>query len=183
MTVEETHLKDCYVITPQVFKDNRGYFFESFNADKFQKTTGLTINFVQDNESNSSKNVLRGLHFQIGDYAQSKLVRVVKGAVIDVCVDLREDSPTFKQSFSVELNEDNKKQLFVPKGFAHGFVVLKDNTIINYKCDNFYHKPSERGIIFNDTELNINWGISEDNAILSEKDKELPTLSAYLNEK
>ncbi|WP_298901111.1 dTDP-4-dehydrorhamnose 3,5-epimerase [uncultured Psychroserpens sp.] len=183
MTVEETHLKDCYVINPQVFKDNRGYFFESFNADKFQNITGLTIDFVQDNESKSSKNVLRGLHFQIGDYEQSKLVRVVKGAVIDVCVDLRKDSPTFKQSFSIELNEDNKKQLFVPKGFAHGFVVLKDDTIINYKCDNFYHKLSERGIIFNDKDLNINWGISEGDAILSEKDIKLPTLSDYLNEK
>ncbi|WP_298893592.1 dTDP-4-dehydrorhamnose 3,5-epimerase [uncultured Psychroserpens sp.] len=183
MVVEETHLKDCYVIKPQVFEDNRGYFFESFNAKKFQKETGMTIDFVQDNESKSSKNVLRGLHFQVGNYEQSKLVRVVQGAVIDVCVDLREESPTFGQSFSIELNQDNKKQLFVPKGFAHGFVVLKDNTIINYKCDNFYHQPSERGLIFNDKDLNIDWGISEDDAILSEKDKELPSLSEYLNEK
>lgn len=183
MVVEETNLKDCYVIKPQVFEDNRGYFFESFNKNKFQEITGLTIDFVQDNESKSSKGVLRGLHFQIGNYEQSKLVRVVKGAIRDICVDLREGSPTFGQSFSVELNEDNKNQLFVPKGFAHGFAVLKDDTIINYKCDNFYHKPSERGIIYNDKDLNINWGISESEVTLSEKDKELPTLSEYLNEK
>lgn len=183
MRVEKTHLKDCYVITPQVFEDHRGYFFESFNANKFQELTGLTINFVQDNESKSSRGVLRGLHFQTGDHEQSKLVRVIKGAIIDFCVDLRKESPTFGKSFSVELSEDNKTQLFVPKGFAHGFVVLKDNTIINYKCDNFYNKDSERGIIFNDKDLNIDWRISEDEIILSDKDKELPTFSEYLNEK
>ncbi|TXE19104.1 dTDP-4-dehydrorhamnose 3,5-epimerase [Psychroserpens burtonensis] len=183
MTIEETCLKDCYVLKPTIFEDHRGYFFESFNADKFQKMTGLTINFVQDNESKSSKGVLRGLHFQTGDYEQSKLVRVVKGAVLDLCVDIRRGSLTFGQHFSVELNEDNKKQLFVPKGFAHGFLVLKNETIINYKCDNFYQKDSEGGILFNDKDLNIDWGISEDEIILSDKDKILPTLSEYLNEK
>ncbi|WP_040279606.1 dTDP-4-dehydrorhamnose 3,5-epimerase [Psychroserpens damuponensis] len=182
MIVEKTHLKDCYVLEPRVFEDHRGYFFESFNANNFQKKTGLVIDFVQDNESKSSKGVLRGLHFQIGAYEQSKLVRVVQGAIIDVCVDLRTDSPTFLQSFSAELNDENKKQLFVPKGFAHGFVVLKDNTIINYKCDNFYHKDAERGIIYNDNDLNIDWRLSKDEIILSEKDEVLPTLSEYLNE-
>ncbi|MFT5846817.1 MAG: dTDP-4-dehydrorhamnose 3,5-epimerase [Psychroserpens sp.] len=183
MTVEETYLKDCYVIKPKVFDDHRGYFFESFNADAFQAKTGLNINFVQDNESKSSQGVLRGLHFQIGKNAQSKLVRVVKGAVLDVCVDIRVGSPTFGQYFSVELNEENKKQLFVPKGFAHGFVVLKNDTIINYKCDNFYDKSSERSILFNDKTLNIDWIISEDQIILSDKDKKSPTFADYLNEK
>jgi dTDP-4-dehydrorhamnose 3,5-epimerase len=183
MIVEETRLKDCYVIKPAIFEDHRGYFFESFNADKFQKRTGLNINFVQDNESKSCKGVLRGLHFQIGIHEQSKLVRVVKGAVLDICVDIRKGSPTFGQSFSIELNEENKKQLLVPKGFAHGFLVLDDDTIVNYKCDNLYQKESERGILFNDKDLNIDWGVPEDEIILSEKDKELPTLSEYLNEK
>ncbi|MFT4781984.1 MAG: dTDP-4-dehydrorhamnose 3,5-epimerase [Pseudohongiellaceae bacterium] len=183
MIVEETRLKDCYVIKPAIFEDHRGYFFESFNAVKFQKRTGLIINFVQDNESKSCKGVLRGLHFQIGNHEQSKLVRVVKGAVLDICVDIRKGSPTFGHSFSIELNEENKIQLLVPKGFAHGFLVLDDDTIINYKCDNFYQKESERGILFNDKDLNIDWGVPEDEIILSEKDKELPTLSEYLNEK
>jgi dTDP-4-dehydrorhamnose 3,5-epimerase len=183
MIAEETHLKDCYLIKPKVFDDHRGYFFESFNADTFQEMTGLIINFVQDNESKSSKGVLRGLHFQIGNNAQSKLVRVVKGAVLDVCLDIRKGSPTFGQTFSVELNEDNKKQLFVPKGFAHGFLVLKDDTIINYKCDNFYDKDSERSILYNDKELNFDWGVPEGDIILSDKDKQAPTLAEYLNEK
>ncbi len=181
MVLEETNLKDCYVINPDVFQDNRGYFFESFNANKFQELTNINVNFVQDNESKSLKGVLRGLHFQIGKYKQSKLMRVVNGAILDVCVDMRRHSKTFGHHFSVELSEDNKKQLFVPRGFAHGFFVLKNDTIINYKCDNFYNKSFERGIIYNDKELNIDWGISNSNVILSEKDKNLPTLSKYLN--
>lgn len=181
MVLEETDLKDCYVINPDVFEDDRGYFFESFNANKFQDLTNIEVNFVQDNESKSLKGVLRGLHFQIGKHEQSKLMRVVKGAILDVCVDMRMHSKTFGQHFSVELNEENKKQLFVPRGFAHGFFVLKNDTIINYKCDNFYNKAFERGIIYNDKELNINWGISNNHLILSEKDKKLPTLSKYLN--
>jgi len=181
MVLEETNLKDCYVINPDVFEDNRGYFFESFNANKFYDLTNINVNFVQDNESKSLKGVLRGLHFQIGEYEQSKLMRVVKGAILDVCVDMRLHSKTFGHHFSVELSEYNKKQLFVPRGFAHGFFVLKNDTIINYKCDNFYNKSFERGIIYNDKELNIDWGISNSNVILSEKDKNLPTLSKYLN--
>lgn len=182
MTIEETNLKGCYVITPQVFEDERGYFFESFNASKFRDLTNVDVNFVQDNESKSSQGVLRGLHFQIGTYEQSKLMRVVNGAVLDVCVDMRINSETFGHYFSVELNENNRKQLFVPKGFAHGFFVLEEETIINYKCDNFYNKKSERGVIYNDKELNIDWGISEHKIILSDKDKKLPTLLEYLNE-
>jgi dTDP-4-dehydrorhamnose 3,5-epimerase len=182
MTVEETKLADCYVITPNVFADDRGYFFESFNASKFQELTNIAVNFVQDNESKSLKGVLRGLHFQTGKYEQSKLIRVISGAVLDVCVDLRKSSETFGQYFSIKLSADNKKQLFVPKGFAHGFFVLKNDTIINYKCDHFYNKESERGIIYNDKELNIDWGLSGNKIIISEKDKVLPTFLDYLNE-
>lgn len=182
MTAEETKLKDCFVLTPSVFEDNRGYFFESFNKRKFQELTGLSIDFVQDNQSKSDRGVLRGLHFQIGDHAQSKLIRVIKGSIFDICVDLRKDSETFGQYFSIELNEKNNKQLFIPRGFAHGFLVLKDNTIINYKCDNFYNKNAERGIIFNDKQINIDWDFPENNLVLSEKDKQQPTLSEYLNE-
>lgn len=175
MLVEETYLKDCFVITPQVFTDSRGYFMESFNQQAFNKAINTNINFVQDNESKSSKGVLRGLHFQTGAYAQSKLVRVTQGSVLDVCVDLREQSPTFGKSFSVVLSANNKKQLFVPRGFAHGFLVLENQTVFNYKCDNYYHKPSEAGIIYNDKHININWNFSEEELILSEKDLQLPT--------
>ncbi|MDG5491094.1 dTDP-4-dehydrorhamnose 3,5-epimerase [Psychroserpens sp. SPM9] len=182
MVIEETNLKDCFVIIPHVFEDNRGYFFESFNKNKFKDITGKAVDFVQDNESKSSKGVLRGLHFQIGAYEQSKLIRVVKGRILDVCVDLRKNEPSFGHYFSVELSDKNKKQVFIPKGFAHGFLVLEDNTVINYKCDNFYSKNHERGIIFNDTDLNINWNDSPSDLVLSEKDKSLPTLSEYLNE-
>ena len=180
MIVEETLLKGCFIIKPKVFDDDRGYFFESFNKSEFEKKTGIAINFVQDNQSKSSRAVLRGLHFQIGQYEQAKLVRVVKGSVLDVCVDLRSDSSTFGKHFSVVLNDKNHNQLFIPRGFAHGFLVLEDNTIFTYKCDNFYHKPSERGIIFNDKDLNIDWQFSEHELILSDKDRELPTFEAYL---
>ena len=182
MDIEKTNLKDCFIIAPKVFEDDRGYFFESFNKNKFQKLTGLNTSFVQDNQSKSSKGVLRGLHFQIGEFEQSKLIRVIKGRILDVCVDLREKSSTFGKYVSVELNEKNNKQLFIPRGFAHGFLVLEDNTIINYKCDNFYNTNSERGIIFNDKDLNIDWESSIKDVILSAKDKTLPTLSEYLNE-
>ena len=182
MTVEETKLKDCFVITPNVFADERGYFFESFNARKFKELTNIAVNFVQDNESKSLKGVLRGLHFQTGEHEQSKLIRVISGAILDVCVDLRRGSKTFGQHFSITLSADNKKQLFVPKGFAHGFFVLKNDTVINYKCDHFYNKASERGIVYDDKELNIDWGLSENEIILSDKDKVLPTFLEYLNE-
>jgi len=182
MTIERTPLKDCYILSPTVFKDHRGYFFESYNKNKFKELTGLSVDFVQDNQSKSSRGVLRGLHFQIGAYQQAKLIRVISGGILDVCVDLREGSPTFGQHVSVELNTQNKKQAFVPRGFAHGFVVLEENTIINYKCDNFYNKDFERGIIFNDKDLNIDWQYPNNDLILSNNDKSLPTLSEYLNE-
>lgn len=175
MKIEETHLKGCFVITPKVFEDERGYFFESFNQNVFEQETGIKANFVQDNQSQSVKGVLRGLHFQKGKYAQAKLVQVVKGKVLDVCVDIRKKSPTFGQHFSLLLDDKNHKQLYIPRGFAHGFLVLEDNSIFSYKCDNFYNNESESGIIFNDKILNIDWGISEEALIISEKDKLLPT--------
>lgn len=181
MTVEETHLKGCFVITPHVIKDQRGYFFESFNKAQFEAQTGIVTNFIQDNQSLSSKGVLRGLHFQTGTFAQAKLVRVITGSVLDVCVDLRLESPTFGKHVSVVLDAVNHKQLYVPRGFAHGFLVLEDHTIFSYKCDNYYNKASEAGIIYNDKTLNIDWNFSEENLILSEKDKALPTFKTYIN--
>lgn len=175
MKIEETHLKGCFVITPKVFEDERGCFFESFNQHVFEQETGIKANFVQDNLSQSVKGVLRGLHFQKGAYAQAKLVQVIKGKVLDVCVDIRKKSSTFGQHFSLLLDDKNRKQLYIPRGFAHGFLVLEDNSIFSYKCDNFYNKESEAGIIFNDKALNIDWGIAEGALIISEKDKLLPT--------
>ena len=175
MTIKETKLKGCFLIEPNVFKDSRGYFLESYNQKTFNKLAGINVDFVQDNESFSSKGVLRGLHYQQGKYAQAKLVRVIKGKVLDVAVDIRKESPTFGQYEAVVLSEENKKQLFIPRGFAHGFVVLEDHTIFSYKCDNYYDKASESGILFNDKTLNINWGVPEDQFIISEKDKELST--------
>ena len=177
MKATETKLKGCFFIEPAVFKDTRGYFFESFNQNKFNELIGKDINFVQDNESFSSKGVLRGLHFQTGDYAQAKLVRVIKGKVLDVVVDMRKNSPTFGEHFSIELSEDNKKQLFVPRGFAHGFIVLSDTAIFSYKCDNFYNKASEQGLRYDDPSLGIDWRLPSNEFIISEKDLVLPTLS------
>lgn len=176
MTLTKSPLQDCFILEPSIFNDSRGYFFESYNSDVFQKLTNINVNFVQDNESFSSKNVLRGLHFQKGIHAQSKLIRVISGEILDVVVDLRSYSPTYLKHFTVKISSDNKKQVFVPKHFAHGFLVLSDTAIINYKCDNFYNKESESGIIFNDTALNINWGITENELIISDKDRSLPTL-------
>jgi dTDP-4-dehydrorhamnose 3,5-epimerase len=176
MQVIETKLKGCFVIEPRIFGDERGYFFESFNKEKFKELTGIDIEFVQDNEAFSNRGVLRGLHFQKGKYAQAKLVRVVKGKVLDVVVDLRANSVTYGQSFSCVLSEENKKQLFVPKGFAHGYAVLEDNTVFVYKCDNYYNPASEGGIVYNDESLNIDWVLSPDEIILSEKDKSLKQL-------
>ena len=177
MTATETKLKGCFIIEPKVFKDPRGYFFESFNQNKFNALIGQKINFVQDNESFSSKGVLRGLHFQTGAYAQAKLVRVIEGAVLDVVVDIRKESPTFSEHFSIELSEDNKRQLFVPKGFAHGFIVLSETAIFSYKCDNFYDKASEQGLRYDDSSLGIDWKLPANEFIVSEKDLVLPTLS------
>lgn len=175
MKVEETYLKGCFVITPKVFNDERGYFLETFNQKVFSKETGIKTNFVQDNLSKSSKGVLRGLHFQEGDSAQAKLVQVISGKVLDVCVDLRKNSITFGKHFSILLDGINKQQLYVPRGFAHGFIVLENDTVFSYKCDNYYDKSSESGIIFNDEYLNIDWGFPEDKMIVSEKDKNLLT--------
>jgi dTDP-4-dehydrorhamnose 3,5-epimerase len=175
MNITETKLKGCYIIEPKVFEDTRGYFFETFNKEVFSKLTHIDLNFVQDNESLSLKGVLRGLHYQIGEYAQAKLVRVIKGSVLDVVVDIRENSPTFGQHITIELSGENKKQLFVPRGFAHGFVVLQNNTVFNYKCDNYYNKASERGITYNDRTLDIDWQLEQNQILVSEKDAILPS--------
>lgn len=176
MKVTETKLKGCFVIEPRVFNDDRGYFFESYNKEKFEELTGSKVDFVQDNESFSTKGVLRGLHFQKGEHAQSKLVRVTHGEVLDVAVDIRPDSKTFLQVITERLSAENKKQLFVPRGFAHGFIVLSDTVVFNYKCDNFYNKASEGGIIYNDETLNINWVLDSKEFLVSEKDLVLPTV-------
>ncbi|WP_396602619.1 dTDP-4-dehydrorhamnose 3,5-epimerase [Algibacter sp. R77976] len=175
MKVEETYLKGAYIITPNVFEDERGYFLETFKEKVFVNKTGVETHFVQDNMSKSSKGVLRGLHFQEGDNAQSKLIQVIKGRVLDVCVDIRKDSSTFGKYFSIMLDGINKQQLYIPRGFAHGFIVLENDTIFSYKCDNYYNADSESGIIFNDKFLNIDWGLSEDEILVSEKDKKLLT--------
>jgi len=175
MKATETRLKGCFILEPRVFKDERGYFFETFNSNTFNEVTGTNTSFVQDNESYSTKGVLRGLHYQTGEHAQAKLVRVVKGKVLDVAVDNRKDSKTYGEYVAVELTEVNKKQLFVPRGFAHGFVVLSETAIFSYKCDNFYNKASEGGIIYNDESLNIDWQLPKSELIISEKDIILPT--------
>lgn len=169
MEVTETFLKGLFVIKPKVFEDARGYFFESYNNAMFEKA-GLNLKFVQDNQSLSQKGVLRGLHFQNPPYAQGKLVRVITGAVYDVAVDIRKNSPTYGKHFGLELNETNKWMMYIPEGFAHGFATLQDNTIFSYKCTNYYHKASEDCILWNDSDIGINWNI--DNPLLSEKDKE-----------
>ena len=179
MNIKKTKLKDCFIFQPRVFEDSRGYFYESYNKQIFKNLTGLEADFVQDNQSQSSKGVLRGLHFQVGDYEQAKLVRVIKGSVLDVCVDLRENSETYLKYFSILLSEENKTQLFVPRGFAHGFLVLEDQTIFSYKCDNYYHKESERGIIYNDPDLAIDWRYENSRLLISDKDLALPTLEKY----
>ncbi len=175
MTAKETKLKGCFILEPTVFEDERGYFFESYNQNKFNELVGQEVNFVQDNQSFSTKGVIRALHYQLGEYAQAKLVRVLQGKVLDIAVDLRKNSPTFKEYVAVELSEDNKKQLFIPRGFAHGFVVLSDTASFFYKCDNFYNKAAEGGIIYNDQELNIDWKLSSYKLIVSDKDKVLPS--------
>ncbi|MFY8187340.1 MAG: dTDP-4-dehydrorhamnose 3,5-epimerase [Flavobacterium sp.] len=174
MVFTETNLKDCYLIEPRIFTDERGYFMESFNGRTFQNQTGIAVHFVQDNQSKSSKGVLRGLHYQTGVYSQAKLVRVLEGEVYDVVVDIRPDSATYGQQYGVILSAENQKQLFVPKGFAHGFLVLSETATFFYKCDEFYNKESEAGIIFNDPELNIDWQFPASKLIISEKDKVQP---------
>ncbi len=181
MKVITTPIKDLLIIEPTLFNDSRGYFFESFNEQKFNEATGLGIHFVQDNQAYSAFGVLRGLHYQLNPHAQAKLVSVIKGKVLDVVVDARKNSATFGQHFSIELSADNKTQLFVPRGFAHGYVVLSDTAEFFYKCDNYYNKESEVGIAFNDPTLNIDWQIDLATAIISDKDKLNPPLSGAKN--
>lgn len=176
MIATETKLKGCFVLEPMVFVDERGYFMESFNEERFNSAIDDKVDFIQDNQSFSSKGVIRALHYQVGQYAQAKLVRVLSGNVLDIAVDLRRDSPTFGEHFSIELSSKNKKQLFIPRGFAHGFVVLSETAEFFYKCDNYYNKESEGGIIFNDPTLNIDWKLPQEQLLVSEKDKVLPTL-------
>ena len=173
MNIEKTFIKDLVLISPSVFEDARGYFFEAYNKSKFSDL-GISIDFVQDNQSFSQKGTLRGLHYQNPPFAQTKLVRVLQGEIIDVAVDLRKDSPTFGKHFSVLLSAENKKQLLVPQGFAHGFSVLSETAVVLYKCDQYYNKESEGGIRFDDPTLAIDWGMDLKNAIVSEKDQILP---------
>ncbi|MBX2828742.1 MAG: dTDP-4-dehydrorhamnose 3,5-epimerase [Flavobacteriaceae bacterium] len=175
MEITQTPLKDCFVIKPRVFYDDRGFFCETFNQNTFKEATGLDVDFVQDNQSVSSKGVLRGLHFQTGKMAQAKLVRVIKGEVMDVVVDVRKDSETFGKHFSIILSDENHLQLFVPRGFAHGFITLSEKSIFSYKCDNFYDKESESGILYNDATLSIDWHLAKEELLISEKDLQLPT--------
>jgi len=179
MVVRKTKLKDCFILEPKVFGDERGYFLESYNKYKFDELIGQKIDFIQDNEAKSSKGVLRGLHFQLPPYSQAKLVRVTKGKVLDVMVDLRKSSPTYLQHQSILLSSKNKKQLFVPRGFAHGYVVLSNTAVFYYKVDNKYSPENDSGIIWNDAALGIDWGIPEEELIISPKDKNLQTLSEF----
>ncbi len=173
MTIETTPLQDLVIIKPTVFEDTRGYFFEAYNQNALA-AQGLTINFVQDNQSFSKKGTLRGLHYQNPPFAQTKLVRVLQGEIIDVALDIRKESPTYGQHFAIKLSAENKKQLLIPHGFAHGFSVISETAIVMYKCDQFYNKASEGGIRFDDPSLNIDWGMDLKDAIVSDKDLVLP---------
>ncbi|HRL72210.1 MAG TPA: dTDP-4-dehydrorhamnose 3,5-epimerase [Flavobacterium sp.] len=181
MTLETTTIQDLVIINPAVFNDERGYFFEAYNKEKFC-ALGITIDFVQDNQSFSKKGTLRGLHYQNPPHAQTKLVRVLQGEIIDVAVDLRKDSATFGHSFSIKLTAENKKQLLVPQGFAHGFSVISETAVVLYKCDQYYNKASEGGIRFDDAQLNIDWGMDLKEAIVSEKDLVLPGFNSCNSE-
>lgn len=180
MKIIQTPLEGCFIIEPKLFEDGRGYFFESFNHKLFENNTGIKVTFIQDNEAFSNRGIVRGLHYQKGKFAQAKLVRVVRGKVRDVVVDLRVNSKTFGQHFAIELSGENKKQLFIPRGFAHGYAVLEDHTYFAYKCDNHYHKASEAGIVYNDSSLQIDWKIPDDEVVLSDKDKILPNFKKLL---
>ena len=181
MKIEQTPLKDCYIIHDTVFEDSRGYFFESFNQQRFRELTGIDAHFVQDNQSCSSKGVLRGLHFQRDEHAQAKLVRVLQGRVLDIAVDIRKDSPTFGQHVAFELSDSSHTQLYIPRGFAHGFLVLSDRAVFFYKCDNYYNKQAEGGLMYNDPSLKIDWRMNESELILSDKDKSNPLLKDILH--
>ena len=176
MIFTETKLKGCFIIEPKIFNDERGYFMESFNEETFQKGIGQSVHFVQDNQSFSTKGVLRGLHYQTGQFAQAKLVRVLQGEVLDVAVDIRPNSETFGNYESIILSGENQKQFFVPRGFAHGFLVLSETATFFYKCDNFYNKEFEGGLMYNDKSVNIDWQFSAHDLLISDKDKILPNL-------
>lgn len=176
MKIQRTDIEGVLVIEPRVLGDERGYFFESFNERDFADATGLDVRFVQDNESCSRRGVLRGLHFQKEPYAQAKLVRVVQGRVLDVAVDIRPKSPTFGKYVATELSGENHRQMFIPKGFAHGYVVLEDDTVFQYKCDEYYHPEAEGGIAWNDPEIGIEWPLAESELTLSDKDRKHPKL-------
>lgn len=182
MNILKTAIEGVFILEPELFRDPRGYFFESFNQRKFEAAVG-PVRFVQDNESKSSYGVIRGLHFQKGPDAQSKLLRVIRGSVLDVAVDLREGSPTFGRHVAVELTGKNHRQLFIPRGFAHGFGVLSREALFQYKCDNFYAPSSEGGIAWDDPDLGIDWRIPAGDVILSEKDRRHPTFKEYCNER
>lgn len=173
MNLIPTPIQDLIVIEPRLFRDERGYFFESFNEEKF-KSAGLNYKFIQDNQSKSSYGVIRGLHYQLAPFAQTKLLRVLEGKIFDVAVDIRKNSPTFGHWYGIELSDDNFLQLLIPRGFAHGFSVLSDTATVLYKCDNAYNPASEKGIIYNDKSLDIDWHIKPEKAIVSPKDKMLP---------
>ena len=177
MTISKNNIAGSFIINPDIYEDERGTFFESFNQKEFEKILEYPIQFVQDNHSISNKGVLRGLHFQRGKHAQSKLVRVVRGEVIDVIVDIRKDSPTFGEQFKLRLSDKNKKILFIPKGVAHGFLALEEETVFVYKCDEYYNKAAESGIMYNDPQWNIDWEFPADQIILSKKDSLLPAFN------
>lgn len=179
MEIIKTDIEGVFIIEPKVFGDSRGYFFESFNAREFREKTGLEVNFVQDNESRSRYGVLRGLHFQNPPYAQSKLVRCVRGSVLDVAVDLRKGSRSYGRYVSCELSGENHRQIFIPKGFAHGFAVLSEDAVFQYKCDEFYHPEAESAIAWNDPEIGIEWPVSPAEAVLSDKDRNHPFLKEF----
>ena len=179
MSFTATPIEGLMLFEPKVWGDERGYFFEAFNEQVFQQN-GITTRFVQDNQARSTFGVLRGLHYQLEPFAQAKLVRVFEGEVLDVAVDIREGSPTYGQSYSVRLSAKNKRQLFVPRGFAHGYVVLSETAEFFYKCDNFYSKANEGALLYNDPQLNIDWQIDPNKVILSEKDRDSPKLGAHL---
>lgn len=175
-----TNIPGLLIFEPKIFQDSRGYFFESFNLQTY-RTEGIDINFVQDNQSSSQYGVIRGLHYQLNPHAQAKLIRVLAGKILDVAVDIRKNSPTYGKSFSIELSAENKKQLFIPAGFAHGFSVLSEQAEVFYKCDSFYNKENEAGILYNDPSLNIDWNIPAAKSIISEKDKQLPLFANCRN--
>lgn len=178
MKIKKTPIEGCWIIEPTVFRDNRGYFFESFNHADFQKATGLDTQFIQDNQSFSGYGTVRGLHYQTNNWAQSKLIRVISGEILDVAVDIRPDSKTFGKHFSLVLSAENFLQFYIPKGFAHGFSVLSDSAVVAYKCDQYYHKDAEKGIVYNDPTLAIDWKIPSDKMIVSDKDLSLPGLKS-----